>query len=283
MPARQNRIAGAGVKPDGAGRVCHPFSRLGVFLSEALANPEMGGVPKHTLLFDALVNAIATDVLTPGNRLPAENDLTRLTPFSLGTVQKALSHLADHGYVTRKPGAGTIVVPWRQRMNQPLHCRFGPGEGDWLPVFPHILSWDASPSPGRWSAVLTGAIKPRSIDRRLDVGEAFSVYSRFYVDADRHPIFAKLDRKRLQSANFKELMQEFTDVPVVRVRQSLRLKCVEADSGAVIGLAAGDLALHIDATGLSGQDQPLYYQELIIPPNVESLWIDSRLDAIAGV
>ena len=55
------------------------------------------GLPKYVHLREALYAAIKAGHWEPGARLPSDSDLTRLTRYSLGTVQRALRDLADGG------------------------------------------------------------------------------------------------------------------------------------------------------------------------------------------
>ena len=255
--------------------------KLKAFVSRSLAAVEDSSEPKHKILFKVLATAIADGVLAPGERLPTETALTALAPYSLGTVQKALGALAEHGYVERKRAVGTVVRAWRQKMEQPWHCRFAMGDGKWLPVYPRVLKRALAKQPGPWIDALGAVRKPVCIDRRIDIGDAFRVFSRFYVDAARFPIFLDEPLETLGAANFKQMMPAL-DVPLTRIKQALRVAPVSATAGRIVGLAAGDLALHIKAYGQSGKGETLYYQELVIPPCGYDLWIDSRLEPLLG-
>ena len=57
---------------------------------QVLQLPDRSGRPKYQRLADTLVDAIRQGLWRPGDRLPPEEELTQLTPFSLGTVQRAL-------------------------------------------------------------------------------------------------------------------------------------------------------------------------------------------------
>lgn len=238
--------------------------------------------PKHKALFNVLARAIADGVIAPGERLPNETTLTSLTPYSLGTVQKALGSLVEHGYVERKRAVGTIVRPWRQQMDQPWHCRFAVEDGKWLPVYPRVLKRAKAKGNGAWQPALGGARDPIYIDRRIDIGDEFRVFSRFYVDAARYPVFLSQPIEHLEAANFKRIMPVL-DVPLTRITQALRMAPVSSAIARVVGLKAGAMALHVKASGHSGKGDALYYQELVIPPSDYELWIDSRLEPLLGL
>jgi GntR family transcriptional regulator len=255
---------------------------LGSYVADGLGSADDGAEPKHKLLFNVLARAIADGVIGAGERLPTETALTALTPFSLGTVQKALGALVEHGYVERKRAVGTIVRAWRQEMDQPWHCRFGPEDGKWLPVYPRVLKRAKALRDGPWRAALGPAREPIYIDRRIEIGDAFRVFSRFYVDAARFPVFLSQPIENLEAANFKRIMPGL-DVPLTRIKQALGLAPVSGNVARIIGLDTGDLALHIKARGHSGKGDTLYYQELVVPPSEYDLWIDSRLEPLLGL
>ena len=253
--------------------------KLKAYVGRGLAAAQVG--PKHKVLFSVLARAIADGVLAPGERLLTETALTAITPYSLGTVQKALGTLVEHGYVERKRAVGTVVRAWRQQMDQPWHCRFALEQGKWLPVYARVLKRALARQPGEWSKALGHARKPVYIDRRIDIGDALRVFSRFYVDASRYPVFLDEPLEVLEGANFKRMMPSL-DVPLTRIKQAVRVAPVSAGVARIVGLTADDLALHIRAYGQSGKGDTLYYQELVVPPSNHDLWIDSRLEPLLG-
>ena len=255
---------------------------FGSYVAHGLDGANDSTEPKHKLLFNVLARAISEGVIAQGELLPNETALTALTPYSLGTVQKALASLVEHGYVERKRAVGTVVRSWRREMDQPWHCRFAVEDGQWLPVYPHVLKRAKARGPGEWRKVLGEAREPIYIDRRIDIGDAFRVFSRFYVDAARYPVFLAQPIGNLEAANFKRIMPGL-DVPLTRIKQALRMAPVAAGIARIVGLQTGDLALHVKACGQSGKGDGLYFQELVIPPSDYDLWIDSRLEPLLGL
>jgi DNA-binding GntR family transcriptional regulator len=65
------------------------------------------GVPKYAQLRRAIISAIDQGYWRPGAKLPTELELTKLTPFSLGTVQRTLRALTDEGIIERRQGHGS--------------------------------------------------------------------------------------------------------------------------------------------------------------------------------
>ena len=65
---------------------------------------------KSQRLYVFLKDAISRGHLAAGQKLPSENDLALQFDVSRVTVRRALSALCDQGWVSRKPGFGTVVL-----------------------------------------------------------------------------------------------------------------------------------------------------------------------------
>jgi DNA-binding GntR family transcriptional regulator len=67
-------------------------------------------VPQHQQLAEALLIEIVDGRLAVGDRLPTEVQLSESNGLARGTIRRALGHLEDLGMISRRPGAGTVVV-----------------------------------------------------------------------------------------------------------------------------------------------------------------------------
>ena len=97
-------------------RAAEVMVNLGAYLDDRLSADEARDRPKHQVLARALLDALETGVVHQGDRLPSEQVLTAMTPFSLGTVQKAMKSLMLGGYIDRKTGAVTEIDELRLPM-----------------------------------------------------------------------------------------------------------------------------------------------------------------------
>lgn len=79
------------------------MSKVGRFRAE---NPS----PLYLQLQQLIRDAIATDVITRGDAIPAERDLAVEYGVSRITVRKAIGGLVEEGLLTRRRGAGTFVA-----------------------------------------------------------------------------------------------------------------------------------------------------------------------------
>jgi GntR family transcriptional regulator len=71
----------------------------------------MPSLPRWILAKNALLTRIHSGEWPPGERLPAEPDLAVEVGVSRATLREALRSLTEDGYIERRPGAGTRVVP----------------------------------------------------------------------------------------------------------------------------------------------------------------------------
>jgi GntR family transcriptional regulator len=236
--------------------------------------PSPRGLPKYAQLREALFAAIRGGRWKPGDKLPTETELTSLTPFSLGTVQRALRALVDEGLVVRTQGSGTFVAQGRAPIDAPLHLRFrgGPGEPHFLPLFPKVLGRKRIAERGAWSEWLhqKGADVVR-IDRRLSVNGEFHVYNRFYFNADAFPEIAAKPLQALDGVNLKQLLGGAFDLPITHVEQRVSLVKFPPEVCKAIAVKAGTRAMRLDSAAAAGRDNPIYYLESFIPPTERSL------------
>jgi GntR family transcriptional regulator len=77
------------------------------------------GVPLHRQLFLVLHDEIARGALTDGEALPSEQTLSEQFGVSRITVRRALTDLADHGYIERRQGVGSFVRSPQPSIPQP--------------------------------------------------------------------------------------------------------------------------------------------------------------------
>jgi DNA-binding GntR family transcriptional regulator len=231
------------------------------------------GMAKYALLRDAMLKAIEGGHWLPGEKLPAENQIAGATHFALGTVQRALRELVAEGIITRIQGHGSFVAEPRKPMDKPWHCRFLDDSGaDFLPIFPKVLSVERIAELGTWSAFLEqrgdNVIR---IDRRISINHEFSIYSRFYANADKFGTVLQRPFAELESNNLKMLLNQHFNLPITVVSQDLRFLEFPSAVCKVIEVKRGTVGLHIQAVASAGRSMHLYFQEWYIPPNKRTL------------
>ncbi|HTX84575.1 MAG TPA: GntR family transcriptional regulator [Streptosporangiaceae bacterium] len=83
------------------------------------------GITAHAQIEDWLADAIAAGQLTPGDRLPTEQDLAARLGVSRMTLRHALSELAQRGLVTRAVGRGGGTFVAEPKLEQDLTTLVG--------------------------------------------------------------------------------------------------------------------------------------------------------------
>ncbi len=227
--------------------------------------------------------AIADGVWKPGEKLPAELELARITPFSLGTVQKALAALVEEGLVIRQQGRGTFVQEKRRQMDMPWSLRVIGGEGDkFFPLYPRVLKRKRISPRHPWRSLFPPGVRSFiQIDRLVDVGKEFLVYIKFYVDGERFSDFLRKSVKELESTNFKNILLRDFHIPVTRLDYSLRICPLPGDICGAIRVKRETTGLIYSVVGYSGPD-PVYYQETFVPPNRHPLFFSETASPSEG-
>lgn len=231
------------------------------------------GIPKYLQLRNALGGAIREGRWKSGAKLPPEDQLAQSTRLSLGTVQRALGTLVHDGLVVRRQGMGTFVVDNERPLAAPFyHCRFLDDDGRLLPIFSKALRRRQANDGGEWSRYFPGA-NVLCIERLFSVNHEFAIYTHLYIDGNRFPTLGEIPLGKLNGVNFKELIPREYHLALARFSENLAVmvfpdhvcKAINVKrrtSGAVLEIVARD------ATG-----EPVYFQDLFIPPNLRRLFV----------
>lgn len=235
--------------------------------------------PKHAQLTACLRNAIRTGVFKPGDRLPTELELVDLTPFSLGTVQRAIRSLADSGLIQRRQRLGTFVSDKRQQINEPWHFCFLDRDGKArLPVFPRVVSRIRTAQRGPWSEFLgQGNGEVIRVERLVNINDELFAYSRFFVLAKMFSRFLDYPIKQLHGANFRVLLDREYGAHASRISHRVAIGVPTASLCKKIRVPAGTPCLNVDILATTREGEPIYYQELTVPHTDLKLDLAERL------
>ena len=240
----------------------------------------VSGMPKYVQLREVLILAIRDGFMPQGTKLPPEVQLSKLTPYSLGTVQKALKDLAEAGYLIRRQGLGTFVADTASRMNSPWHCRFGGDkDGEFLPVYPKVISRQVAVFDTEWAKMLNPEdCSLIQINRIMDIGREFLVYIKFFLNSKRFHGFLEKTVEELEQLNFKTILYKQFNIPINHVSYTLRVKPLESEICRAINLPEDTVGAQYNAVASSGKGNPIYYQQIFIPPNNRKLYISDSFN-----
>lgn len=237
--------------------------------------PAAAGIARYAQLGQALLDAIEDGVWKPGQKLPAEAELASVSPYSLGTVQRAYRFLVERNAIVRIHGSGTYVADERHSMDAPWHCRFVDDKGEaYLPVYAKVISRAFTAERGPWSSHLSqSGENVIRIDRKISINDEFFVYSKFFANADRFGELLKKPLRELETSNFRAILDKEFGAPVSRLSQSLSLMPLPSDARSVLGIDKSRTGLMLDIVASTSAGEPVYYQQLYIPPNPRKLYI----------
>jgi DNA-binding GntR family transcriptional regulator len=247
-----------------------------------LTRPDRSGAPKYMRLSTVLMQAITAGRWKAGDKLPTEEELALMTPFSLGTVQRALRTLVDQGVVVRRHGLGSFVAENDLRMEDPWHCRFLDDEGvSFLPVYSKVVSRERVKTRGAWTRHFPDAgDNLMLITRIINVNSEFDVLVRFYMDRRILPRLSEASLRSLDGLNFKTVIASELNVPITRITHDVRVIRFDAATAEAIGTRASESGLFMQAAAMMGESTCVYYQEFSIPATNRVLSIPDQLPRI---
>lgn len=243
-------------------------------LRDLLRRAQKSGVPKYVVLSETLLDLIEAGQWKPGERFPTEEELIERTPYSLGTVQRALRCLVDRRVLVRRQGLGSFVAEPPRRLDHSRHCKFVDDSGeDFLPIYSKVTARERIAQTGPWSRYLDPAPEGYlRIDRRIGIDDDFVVASRFYCDP---LVLAYLDEcplDALSGANFVALIDKHCAIQVRNLGSALTVKRFPADVARELGMKTGEVGLLVQATARDAEDNHVYYQEFYIPRTDRALY-----------
>lgn len=239
----------------------------------ALAHADRSGLPKYQRLVNALIEAIRRGLWQPGDRLPAEDELTVMTSYSLGTVQRALRDLASQGLIIRQHGLGSFVADHAHELEDPWHCRFvADNLVDIVPIFSNAIRCGEQKEHGPWNTYLgleQGEVM--EIDRVININEEFNVYSRFYASKTRLRTLWDTPLSKLHGTNFKKKIAHECKLPITDIIHDVRLQVFDPEINQIISVEEGTVCMFMRAIAKAGVNLNVYYQEFFIPPTARML------------
>ena len=254
--------------------VASDWRELGDFLQAFLAESEIK--PKYEALRAALAEAIHRELIGRQGKLPTEKELVELVPFGLATVQRALRGLTDSGLIARKPGVGTIVVPVKWQIEQPLHLNLQDMEGNQAPLTSRVLSRRKVTGKGRWRDFLGDAEQVYVIQRLHMAAGDLPIYSEYYVDVAAYPVFLWKPLSELSNENLRHIFSRELGRVVDNITSRIVAVPAPAEVASHLNIKRNVVCLRQQATATSGS-KVLYYAAFWIPPNPYELVIESNL------
>lgn len=218
--------------------------------------------PRYRRIIEALVAAIERGTLKAGDRLPPETAMARLFQVSLGTVQKALAHLADSGFLERTRRRGTFIAG--RRAEDVFVFRFkNPATGEVLIPFTRVLSVAEAEPDGTWRQFLDVRRCVR-VERLVWVEGDSPAFSQFHIGYEHGRHLLDEPVETLHGVSFHRILGRKFNLPTLRTTH--RLQCCKLSPAACrhLLLPEDTYGTAWDVVGYSYQ-QATTYQSVQIP------------------
>lgn len=236
------------------------------------------GQAKYRTLRNVIAAAIDDGFWRPGDRLPTEQELAAATPYSLGTVQRAMRALADSGIVVRRQGHGTFVSGGPDQVDDPWHYRFlADNSHGFLSVDVLTTTIVHMQDPGRWTRILSQpAPDILRVQRLVNIGNEFLVLSRLYLKADDvGETMARLNNT-FQWSEVRKALHKRARASVTQISESVTVAVFPTDTLRLLGVHPRTAGMHIESIARAGRSRTLYFQQLYVPPTRRRLHIATR-------
>lgn len=236
-------------------------------LEDRLRRAQTSGIPKYVVLRETLLDLIRAGRWKPGDRFPTEDELLARTPYSLGTVQRALRCLVDKRILIRRQGLGSFVADLPKRLDHSRHCKFVDDSGaGFLPIYSKTTARRTIQESGRWSRYLGSAASGYlRIDRRIGINNEFLVLSRFYCDPQKLTYLKDCPLDELSGANFVALIENRCNIPLRTLGSYVTVQTFPKEIRTELGMKTSQLGMFVQATARAGDDEYIYYQEFYVP------------------
>jgi GntR family transcriptional regulator len=243
-------------------------------LFEYFTRPGYEMITKQMRLQRAVIDSITEARLQPGDRIPAELELSKYLGVSLGTTQGALGGLARQGLLDRRQGKGTFVAENRIPEDELWHFRFiaKADESKYLPVFTKTVDACRTTEQGPWASVFGKEVKEFiKIDRVVNVDQQLKCLSRIYLPA--HRFGGIIDNWSIGKdlTNIKFLLRRNFGVTNTFVEQTVRFSRLGTKDAAVIEADAAEWFIQLAVFGYEADGTAISYHEIYIPPNDTTL------------
>lgn len=231
-----------------------------------LAEAERSRAPKHRCVFDAFEKCIRAGHFKPGERVPAEIELTERLPVGLGTLQKALTKLAERGLVVRNRKTGTYIADRRSQVSEVYVYRFRDREtGELLMPFVRVLSVTEDDTPGPWQTALNVERFVR-IDRLVWVEQDPPALSSLFLSCEHGRDLLNVPVEELHGSSCHRVLIERFNLPTLRMEHKVGSRELSARACEHLRLTAGTVGLVWDVKDYSFDDRPSLFQRFEMPP-----------------
>jgi GntR family transcriptional regulator len=220
-------------------------------------------VPLYVQLEQILSSKIASGEWQPSQRIPSENELTRLYGLSRMTVRGVLTKLVDDGLLLRVAGKGTYVAPEKISAVSPAYRGIREQlEALGYSTTTRLVSFEREPASSTVRERLGLArgddvyviVRVRSVQ-----GEPISLH-RSHVPASFAP---GLDAHDVVNEQLCVILENNYGLPMRHVQEHLEAVAVSGAEAKQLGMHRGDPALLLHDVVSDGGGRPFEYSTIV--------------------
>lgn len=234
--------------------------------------------PKYLCVVEAFKTCITSGRFKPGQRVPAETELSQRLPVSLGTVQKALTRLAERGFVVRHRKTGTFIADRSSQVAEVYVYRFRDSEtGQLLMPFVKVLGVSQDDTNGPWKAAL-GVEKCIRIDRLVWVEQDPPVFSSLYLSHEHGSDLLDVPVEELHGSSCHRVLIERFNLPTLRMEHKVGCRTLSDRACEHLMIPKGTVGLVWDVRDFSFEDMPNLFQRFQMPPGHRPMELDETFN-----
>jgi len=232
--------------------------------------------PKATRLFGAFSKMIEGGYWDEGDRIPTELELAASLPVGLATVQSALRKLTDEGMIIRKRKAGSFVADPASAGREFFFFRFLADDGQTsLSLTDRHTMIEKISSNGEWSDFLGKHPSFVRIERVLDVGGEFLMFSQLFLSDPAFDALLDMPVSELRNVNFRNVLRDRFAVKSTQSDRRVSFTQLTLEQARHLGCDYGLPALKYDVRQFATHDRPLFFMRTVIPQNSRVLQVVS--------
>ena len=243
-----------------------------------IAETQRTRLPKYLCVLEAFEKCIRTGHFKPGERVPAEMELTERLPVSLGTLQKALTKLAERGLVVRNRKTGTFITDRRKQVSEVYVYRFkDPETGRMLMPFVRALNVSVDETDGPWKTALN-ANRCIRIDRLVWVEQDPPAFSSVYLSYEHGRDLLDVPAEELHGSSCHRVLIERFNLPSLRMEHKIGCRQLSDDACKHLMIPAGTSGLVWDSKDFSFDEKPNLFQRFQLPPGHRPMEMEEVLN-----
>ncbi|MEM1047918.1 MAG: GntR family transcriptional regulator [Pseudomonadota bacterium] len=242
-----------------------PDRLAAILAANMAAQSGAGGLTKRSRARLAIVAAIRTGDLQPGDLLPPETKLTDILGVSLGTVQAALRQLQAIGAIVRRRGDGSRIASVEPLGRSVWHFRFVSKVNETpLRIAREEVAIETVADQGVWSDHLGRADSYIRVRRRITMHEGTRAGADMYVRYEDARGLLDVDPEELDMVNIRPFLEEQYGLVTAGADHVARTVSLGAADAKRFRLARGIECFDIHAKAYAGDGTPVYFQRILI-------------------